>query len=113
MVGNVSFDNNTAEYGAGFVASNHSSIIFSKNSVVTFSQNVANHSGGAILINHFLALLLRPTLSLHLVIIQQSNIVVDPYINSDIILKENSVVQFNKNMAKFGGAICIETNFYI
>ena len=72
VVGNVSFDNNTAEYGAGFVASNHSSIIFSKNSVVTFSQNVANHSGGAILLSHF----------------------------SSVTFEANSVTTFSNNTAK-------------
>ena len=71
IVGNVLFENNTAEYGAGIYISDHSTIIFSKTSIVIFNHNTANNSGGAIFVNYF----------------------------SHVIFEANCVVIFKNNMA--------------
>ena len=49
----ILFWNNTAEDGAGIYVSNHSTVIFGRNSTVAFVKNSANYRGGAIfLINN-------------------------------------------------------------
>ena len=41
--GTVLFENNVADYGAGIYASDHSAVVFDKNSVVTFNDNKATN----------------------------------------------------------------------
>ena len=41
--GTVWFENNVADYGAGIYASDHSTVVFDKNSVVTFNDNKATN----------------------------------------------------------------------
>ena len=84
IVGDIIFDNNTAEFGAGIVVNNHSTITFSVNTDVTFNHNTANNSGGAIYLNHF----------------------------SSAIFEGNCFVMFNNNIAKQyhgGPSFCITT----
>ena len=50
--GNVLFQNNTAENGAGIYISDHSTIIFDVNSNVTFYQNFADIRGGAVFLRN-------------------------------------------------------------
>ena len=113
VVGNVTFENNTAEYGAGFFVSNHSTITFSKSIVVTFDQNIANDSGGAILLTHYSRVIFEAnsvTTFSNNTANQHCGGSIYSYNNSDILLIENSGVQFSKNVAKSGGALCIEIN---
>ena len=113
VVGSVLFDNNKAEFGAGIFVSNHSTLIFSEKSNVTFNQNTANYSGGAFLLSHFSNAIFEANS-----VVTFSNNTADQhcggsiysYENSDIIIKGNSAVQFIKNVAKFGGALCIKEN---
>ena len=100
-------------YGAGIVVSNHSTIKFSENSVVTFNQNTANNSGGAILLNYFSSAVFEA----NCVVTFNNNIAnqyyggsIFSYNNSNVVLKGNSSVQFNKNMGKYGGVLYIKTN---
>ena len=114
IVGNVIFDNNTAEYGAGIVVSNHSTITFSNNSTVTFNHNTANNSGGAIYLHYFSSAIFED----NCFIIFHNNIAkqyyggsISLYEGSKVVLTGNSFVQFNKNAARVrGGALYIETN---
>ena len=113
IVGNVLFENNTAEYGAGIYISDHSAIIFCKNSVVTFNHNIANNSGGAILLNNFSSIIFEA----NCVVIFSSNMAnqshggcIYSYKNSNIVLRGNSSVKFRKNVTRFGGALYIEAS---
>ena len=108
---NILFDNNKAEHGVGIVVSDHSTIIFSKNSVVTFNQNTANNSGGAIFLNHFSSAIFEANC-----FVMFNNNTANHYggsifsdNNSNVLLKGNASVQFNNNVAKFGGAVYINT----
>ena len=73
--GNNSLENNMANSGAG-IYSNHSTVIFGRNSYATFIQNSAHNSGGAIYSN-----------------------------NGNIYFKDNSTTMFINNIAYKGGAI--------
>ena len=99
IVGNVLLDRNTAEYGAGIVVSNHSTITFSENSVVTFNQNTANKSGGAIFLNDFSNVIFEGNCT----VMFNNNTAkqyyggsIFSYNNSNVVLKGNSTVQFIK-----------------
>ena len=111
--GNVTFDSNTAKHRRGIFVSNHSTITFSKNSVVTFNQNATNNNGGVIALNHFSS----ATFEANCVVMFNNNTAgqscggsIYSYNNSNIILKGNTSIHFNKNVAKFGGALCLEAN---
>ena len=49
MNGEILFENNVAEYGAGIFINDHSTITFGENSKVKFINNIANHSGAAVI----------------------------------------------------------------
>ena len=115
LLDNVIFHNNKAEYGAGIFISDHSTITFSENSIVTFNQNTANNSGGAIFLTHFSSAIFEA----NCLVIFNNNMAnhyggsIASYNNSYIVLKGNSSVQFNKNTAKLGGVLYIEANSVI
>ena len=50
--GNILFKNNTAKYGSGIYIIDHSTIVFNKNSNVTFTQNSAIRGGATFLRNN-------------------------------------------------------------
>ena len=78
LSGKVLFQNNNAEDGTGIYITNHSTVVFGKNSDVTFIRNSADNAGGAILSRN----------------------------HSDILFDQNSKVYFNSNSAgKYGAAI--------
>ena len=80
--GKVSFQNNVAEDGAGIYISDHSTVMFGKNSNVTFYQNFADIKGGAVSLSNY----------------------------SICVFDHNSIVTFNYNKATKGGAINSEDN---
>ena len=80
--GRVSFQNNVAEDGAGIYISDHSTVMFGKNSNVTFYQNFADIKGGAVFLSNY----------------------------SICVFDHNSIVTFNYNKATKGGAINSEAN---
>ena len=84
--GTILFWNNTADNGAGIYISDHSTVIFGRNSTVAFVQNSANYRGGAIfLISH-----------------------------CSIVFDQNSSAKFNNNVAsRHGGAIHSSWSAYI
>ena len=109
---NTTFDNNKAELGAAVFATDHSTITFSKNSVVTFNQNTVNNSGGAIFLSHSSSAIFEA----NCFVVFNNNIAnhnggsIFAYNNSNVVLRGNSSVQFNFNTAKFGGALNIATS---
>ena len=75
--------NNTAEYDIGGIyISNHSTVIFNKSSIVTFTQNYAGFKGGTVFIEN----------------------------NSAILFDQNSTVMFNDNIAYLDGLIYSNIN---
>ena len=86
LLNNIRFDNNEAEYGAEIFIGDHSTILISKILVVTFNQNTANNSGGAIVLKHL----------------------------SSAIFDANCFVMFNNNIANYyGGSIYSVNKCYV
>ena len=82
LTGKNVFHNNTAKNGTAIHISDHSTVIFSENSDVTFTQNFAKDRGGTVFIRN----------------------------HSNVIFDQNSITVFNDNIAAYGGAICSEVS---
>ena len=83
LTGKNAFQNNTAKDGTVIYISDHSTIIFSENSDVTFTQNFAKDRGGTVFLRN----------------------------HSNVIFDQNSVTVFNDNIATYyGGAIYSEVS---
>ena len=81
--GEVLFENNVAQNGAGIYVNDFSKVIFNKNSSVKFNNNSAYRSGAAISLND----------------------------HSSVLFDQNSVVTFSSNSAtQYGSAIYLSNN---
>ena len=80
--GEVLFENNAAENGAGIYISDHSTVTFNKSSNAKFINNSVDHSGAAIFVTH----------------------------HSNVIFEENSIVTFNDNKATNGIIYCEDSS---
>ena len=113
--GNVVFNNNKADHGAGIFINDHSNVIFSETSNITFVQNIATINGGAIYVNNWCSVVFEDNA---LAIFNnnkatESGGTIYAYDNSEIILKENSTVSFISSNAHYGGTLYAEKNSYI
>ena len=112
--GEVAFDNNIAEYGAGIFIGDYSTVIFDRNSNVKFTNNSADHNGAAIFLN-----------SHSNIIFEQDSIVKFHYnkatsgtiyskVNSNVTFAGNCEVTFNSNSAtQYGAAVYSLDNSYV
>ena len=120
LTGKNVFQNNTAKDGTAIHISDHSTIIFSENSDVTFTQNFAKNRGGTFFLrNHS-----NVTFDHNSVTVFNDNIAtyyggaIYSEISSNITFKANCKVTFSNNSAKqqwrgSGGAIYTTDNSYI
>ena len=112
--GIVSFQNNFAESGTGIYIKDYSSIIFDKNSNVTFIQNSANYSGGAIFLTNHSACLFDYN---SFVTFNDNNAtrgIIYSDASSNVTFKANSAVAFYNNLVKMQGAAIYSTdNSYV
>ena len=74
IIGDVLFESNVAKSGAGIYITDYSTVMFGKNSNITFINNTVHHNGAAIFLNN----------------------------NSSAIFDKNSVVMFYHNKANNG-----------
>ena len=113
--GNVLFENNVAENGAGIFINDHSNVTFSKTSNVSFAHNRAVSSGGGIYINNWSNVVFDN----NAYVIFSSNKAgksggtIHTFNNSGATLKENSTVQFLYSNADLGGTLYAENNSFI
>ena len=83
LTGKNVFQKNTAKDGTAIHISDHSTVIFSENSDITFTQNFAKDRGGTVFLRNY----------------------------SNVIFDQNSVTVFNDNIAtRYGGAIYSEVS---
>ena len=82
LTGKNLFQNTTAKTGTAIHISDHSTVIFSENSDVTFTQNFAKDRGGTVFLRNY----------------------------SNVIFDQNSMTVFNDNEATKGGAIYSEVS---
>ena len=63
ITGNIKFHGNIVENGGGIVASDHSNVVVYKSATVNFTNNIANHYGGAVYLTNYSSILFkdRPT----------------------------------------------------
>ena len=112
--GEVAFDNNIAEYGAGIFIGDYSTVTFDRNSNVKFTNNSADHNGAAIFLN-----------SHSNIIFEQDSIVKFHYnkatsgtiyskVNSNLTFAGNCEVTFNSNSAtQYGAAVYSLDNSHV
>ena len=104
--GKILFQNNTADYGAGIYVSDHSTVIFSENSTVTFTQNFAILSGGTVFLrNHSKFIFDKNSMATFNDNKAQKGGSIYSEVNSNITFKANCTVTFSHNSAELGGAI--------
>ena len=80
--GDVLFENNVAENGAGIYISDHSTVTFDESSNAKFINNYVDHNGAAIFLNY----------------------------HSNVTFEQSSVVTFNDNKASTNGTIYSEAS---
>ena len=84
--GEVMFENNVAENGAGIYVNDFSKVVFDNNSNVKFANNSVYRSGAAIFLKDY----------------------------SSMLFDHNSVVTFSSNSAtKYGAAVCLSNNSHV
>ena len=113
--GNVVFDNNEADNGAGIFINDHSNVTFGKGSNITFTENSATINGGAIHMNNWSSVVFEN--DAHAMFTSneatKSGGTIYSYNNSGIILKDNSIVSFIYSNAEFGGTLYMEYSGFI
>ena len=107
LTGDVLFQKNAAENGAGLFITEHSNVIFDNNSDAKFAQNNAAVSGGAIYLNNWSTIVFN----------KHSNVIFSrnkaksyggasySFNNSEMIFKEYSRVWFDYSTAELGGSL--------
>ena len=102
--GKVLFQNNTAENGAGIYISDHSTVIFGKNSDVTFIQNSANYKGAAIFLSNRSSIICDQSSKVTFNNNSATNGTVYSEVSSNVTFKANCCVTFSGNSATQRGA---------
>ncbi|XP_065914557.1 probable outer membrane protein pmp6 [Dysidea avara] len=82
---NVTFSHNSATYGGAVYSRSYSEILFDGNTTVEYKGNHANKNGGAL----------------------------NCFENCSITFDGNSKVSFSDNKARFGGAMCSRSQYYL
>ena len=109
--GEVLFQNNTAENGAGIYISDYSTVIFDKNSDITFIQNIADCNGGAIFLEIHSICLFDQNSMVTFKDNKATNGIVYSQSNSNVAFKATCKVKFTDNSAHRGAAIYIDSAY--
>ena len=110
----ILFQNNTAENGTGINMKDHSIVIFSKNSDVTFIQNFADYNGAAILLRSHSSIIFDHNSMATFNNNTASSGIIYSEVNSNVTFQETSEVSFSSNSAKEdGSAIYSSDNCHI
>ena len=105
------FQNNTAKSGTGIYITDHSSVIFGRNSNVEFIQNTADHNGGAIFISNYSTILFDKSSRIRFNYNEATNGTVYSKASSNVTFTGTHIVEFNNNTAtNCGAAIYSFTN---
>ena len=114
FTGKVLFQYNTAENGAGIYITQHSSIVFSKNSNAAFIQNTANYTGGAVFLRNHSNIIFDQDSIITFQDNSATNGTIYSKVNSNVTFKANCEVTFNNNSAtQCGEAIYSSDNSHI
>ena len=114
LSGKLLFQNNTAKSGTGFYITNHSTVIFSRNSNVVFIQNSANHKGGAVFLCNHSTVLFDQNSNIQFNNNKAINGTIYSKVNSNVTFKANCEVTFSNNSAtQYGAAIYSFDNSHV
>ena len=109
--GEVSFENNVAEYGAGIYMNSHSTVTFGKNSNTKFINNSVHYNGAAIFINDHSSVLFDNNSTVTFTSNRATSGTIYSKANSNMTFKETSQVKFSCNsVTKHGTAIYSSDN---
>ena len=106
LSGKLLFQNDTAISGAGMYITDHSTVIFGRNSNVAIIQNSADHNGGAIFLNNHSTLLFDETSKMKFNYNKAINGTIHSKASCIIIFTGTCKVTFSSNSAtQYGAAI--------
>ena len=109
--GDVLFENNVAEYGAGIHINNNSTVIFGERSKAKFINNFVDHNGAAIYITHHSAATFEQNSIVTFTGNKATNGTVYSEDSSNVTFKGTSEVTFSSNSAtQYGAAIYSSDN---
>ena len=111
--GEVLFENNVAENGAGIYVNDFSKVIFNDNTNVKFANNSVSRNGAAIFLKDYSSMLFNhnSTVTFSSNSATQYGTAIYSSNNSQVVFMGNSNVQFNNNVASiFGGSVYSEHN---
>ena len=96
LSGKLLFQNNTAKGGTGIYVTAHSTVIFGRNSNVTFIQNSADHNGGAIFVSNHSTILFDKNSKIRFNHNEATNGTVYSKADSNVTFTETCIVEFNE-----------------
>ena len=112
--GEVLFENNVAENGAGIYMSNHSTVIFGENSNTKFINNSVYHNGAAIFLSDHSNVIFDNNSTVTFTSNRATIGTIYSKTNSNVTFKASSKVVFSNNLVtKHGTAIYSSDNSYI
>ena len=113
LSGKLLFQNNKAKYGTGIYITDHSTVIFGRNSNVEFIQNSANRKGGAVFLSKHSTVLFDKNSSavFNYNTADHGGAIYSYYGN--LSFENNSSIVFHHNTARSGGAIYSDVNNHI
>ena len=110
--GEVLFENNVAENGAGIYINENSTVIFDENSNAKFINNSVNHNGAAILLTHHSYIIFDQNSVVTFTDNKATNGIVYFEVSSNVTFK--GTVTFSSNSAtQYGAAIYSSDNSYV
>ena len=108
--GKVLFQNNNAQNGSGIYVSDHSTIIFSEDSKVSFFQNSANHRGVAVFLKNHSSITFDQNSVANFTNNKVASGTIYSEANSSVLFKANCQVIFSGNSASQKGAAIYANN---
>ena len=112
--GEVTFNNNIAEYGAGIFIDDYSTVTFDKNSNVRFINNSVDHNGAAIFLNSHSNIIFEQGSVVKFHHNKAINGTIYSKVNSNVTFTGNCEVTFNINLAaQYGAAIYSLDNSHV
>ena len=119
--GEVLFENNVADHGAGIYIDNFSKVMFDKNANIKFTNNTVYRSGAAIFLNDYSSVLFdqNSVVSFNNNSATQYGSAIYSSNNSHVTFAGNSNVTYNNNVASlskfttFGGTVCSEHHSFV
>ena len=114
LSGKLLFQNNTAKNGTGIYITNHSTVIFGRNSNVEFIQNFADHNGGVIFLCKHSTVLFNENSKIRFNYNKATIGTVYSRASSNVTFTGTCMVEFNNNTAtEYGAAIYSFNNSHV